>query len=129
MLSFKISYTLFIYPNEFHFEKLINDCNCGECPNFLKKKGKFFINSGELYYCRIMEKIIKVYDVETAKSCFMAWFQEGENKDETGIYIPEKQKNFYKSPFISLDPNEFPSGFSDLEIQIDNVKISGKSSY
>ncbi len=123
MPSFKILYTLFIYPHEFHFEKLVNDCDCGECPNFIKKKGKFLINSGELYYCRIMEKIIKVYDVETAKSCFIAWFQEGENIHETGIYIPEKQKSFYKTSFISVDQDEFPSGLSDLEIQIDDVKI------
>lgn len=129
MLSFKISYTLFIYPDKFHFEKLINDCDCGECPNFIKKKGEFFINSEELYYCRIIDKIIKVYDVETAKSCFIAWFQEGENNDKAETYIPEKQKSFYKTSFISVDQDEFPSGFSDLEMQIDDVEPQNKSEY
>ena len=76
MSLFKISYTLFIYPYELLFEKLINDFACGKCLNFIKKKRQFFVNSGELYYCRIMEKKIKVYDQETVKSCFTKWFQE-----------------------------------------------------
>tara|TARA_B100001057_G_C22001296_1_gene626125 strand:+ start:158 stop:373 length:216 start_codon:yes stop_codon:yes gene_type:complete len=71
-----------------------------------------------------MEKIIKVYDVETAKSCFIVWFQEGKNKDETCIDIPEKQKIFYRIIYQRRQ-DELPRGFSDLEIQIDNVKISG----
>ena len=123
MLSYKILYTLFIYPKELHFKKPINECDCGECPNFIKKKGEFLINSGELYFCRIMEKLIKVSDVETAKSCFAAWFQEGANNDQIENYIPEKQKNFYKISFMNINEYEFPEGFSDLDMQIDGIEI------
>ena len=59
-----------------------------------------------------MEKIIKVYDMETAKSCFIVWFQEGENKDEKFIYIPEKQKIFYRESFISADKINFREGLA-----------------
>ena len=70
-----ISYTLFIYPYELLFEKLINDFACGGCLNFIKKKRQFFVNSEELYYCRIMEKKIKVYDEETVKSVLLHGFK------------------------------------------------------
>ena len=123
--KYKINYSLFIKPSETHFGKPIEECNCGECPDFICKKDFFFINEGEEYYCRIIRKLIKVFDSETASHCFQSWFLEGDinNRTEDNInkIIPIKQREFYENDFLKIEANEFQSGFDDLEMEITSV--------
>ena len=123
--SYKINYSLFIKPSETHFGKPIDECNCGECPDFICKKDSFIINDGEEYYCRIIGKLIKVFDSETASHCFQSWFLEGDTnkrlEDNFNEIIPIKQREFYESDFIEISEDEFLSGFNDLEMEITSV--------
>ena len=123
MKSFKIDFTLHISPLKTHFGKLIQECDCGDCPELISKKDTFIINEGEEYYCKIMKKIIKVFDDETAADCFKTWFLEGESHSEYGNIIPEKQKNFYNSEFFVIEENEFEDGVGDIELSIDSVSL------
>ena len=123
MRSFKINFTLHILPINTHFGKSIKDCNCGDCPDSIRKKDSFIINEGEKYYCNIMRKIIKVSDDETAADCFKTWFLEGENNSDSNILIPEKQRDFYNQDFFSVEENEFDGGVRDIELSIDSVSL------
>lgn len=126
-MKYKIEFFLFITPLESHFGIPINECRCGECPNQIKKKDSFIINDGEKYFCRIMNKLLIVFDIESAKDCFKAWFTEGDYLESkpSEIYklIPEKQRNFYTSDFLNVDFNEFKDGFDELDLEIRNCSI------
>ena len=131
--SYKINYSLFIKPSETHFGKPVEECNCGECPDFISKKDSFIINDDEEYYCRIIGKLIKVFDSETASHCFQCWFLEGDTndrpEDNVNEIIPNKQREFYESDFIKIDADEFQSGFDDLEMEITSVSNFKKDNF
>ena len=130
MDSYKIKYKLYIKPLNTHFGKPINECACGECPGLIVREDSFIINCDEKYYCRVIKKVIKVFDAETASDCFQAWFTEGEGDEkEKGAVIsliPKKQKEFYKSDFLNIEENEFQGGFEDLELEINDVEQMSK---
>ena len=126
MKSYKIKYKLFIKPLNTHFGKPLDECICGDCPDPVMKEDSFIINNGEEYYCRIIKKVIKVFDKETASDCFQAWFTEGSIDDDEGeiitLMIPKKQKEFYESDFLNIEENEFQEGFDDVELEIDDIE-------
>ena len=83
------------------------------------------MEEGSQYFCDIQKKKLVVHDIESAKDCFISWFQQdAEIMEELENLIPIKQQKFYDEGFMSISENEFPNGFKELEFQIENVEVS-----
>ena len=53
------------------------------------------------------------------------WFhQDNEILEELENLIPTQKLKFYDEGFMSISEKEFPSGFKELEFQIENVEVS-----
>ena len=125
MKTYKIHFSLFIKAEKYHYSELVENCQCGECPSYIKKSDLYFMEEGSQYFCDIQKKKLVVHDIESAKDCFISWFQQdNEIMEELENLIPIQQQKFYDEGFMSISEKEFPNGFKELEFQIENVEVS-----
>ena len=83
------------------------------------------MEEGSQYFCNIQKKKLVVHDIESARDCFISWFQQdNEIMEELKNLIPIEQQKFYDEGFMSISEKEFPNGFKELEFQIEKVEVS-----
>ena len=43
MRTYKIHFSLFIKAEKYHYSELVENCQCGECPSYIKKSDLYFM--------------------------------------------------------------------------------------
>lgn len=56
MKTYKIHFSLFIKAEKYHYSELVENCQCGECPSYIKKSDLYFMEEGSQYFFDIQKK-------------------------------------------------------------------------
>ena len=122
--TYKIHFSLFIKAEKYHYSELVENCQCGECPNHIKNSDLYFMEEGSQYFFDIQKKSLLFMILNRLKIVLYLGFNKIMKLWKSQKILFQFNKKFYDEGFMSISEKEFPNGFKELEFQIENVEVS-----